>query len=125
MGILPNGVEAALGILVLIIVVTLGYFCDCRMRRPQANPNSYQRGSLSSADQDSSSIGHGLDEFTCHSFPKLLYAQAKLEKGDSTASYCSICLEDYDDSDMLSRGVKWWVWVGNKWVGSLKTQLSI
>ena len=40
MGILPNGVEAALGILVLIIVVTLGYFCDGRMRRPQANPNS-------------------------------------------------------------------------------------
>ncbi|KAL0008161.1 hypothetical protein SO802_009663 [Lithocarpus litseifolius] len=103
MGLLPNGVEAALGILALLIVVSLSYFCDGRMRRSQGDPNSYQRGgSISSADQDSaSSMGHGLNETNRHNFPKLLYAQAKLLKSDSTASCYSICLEDYDDSDTL------------------------
>ncbi|XP_023917065.2 putative RING-H2 finger protein ATL71 [Quercus suber] len=103
MGLLPNGVEAALGILVLPIVVSIGYFCDGRMRRSQEDPNSYQRGgSISSAYQDSaSSMEHGLNETNRHNFPKLVCAQAKLLKSDSTASRCSICLEDYDDSDTL------------------------
>nr|XP_023917065.1 putative RING-H2 finger protein ATL71 [Quercus suber]POF04842.1 putative ring-h2 finger protein atl71 [Quercus suber] len=103
MGLLPNGVEAALGILVLPIVVSIGYFCDGRMRRSQEDPNSYQRGgSISSAYQDSaSSMEHGLIETNRHNFPKLVCAQAKLLKSDSTASRCSICLEDYDDSDTL------------------------
>ena len=103
MGLLPNGVEAALGFLVLPIVVSIGYFCNGRMRRSQGDPNSYQRGgSISSDDQDSaSSMEHGLDETNRRSFPKLLYVQAKLLKSDSTASCCSICLEDYDDSDTL------------------------
>lgn len=50
MGLLPNGVEAALGFLVLPIVVSIGYFCNGRMRRSQGDPNSYQRGGSISSD---------------------------------------------------------------------------
>ncbi|KAK7850961.1 putative ring-h2 finger protein atl71 [Quercus suber] len=43
----------------------------------------------------------GLDEATLRNYPKLIYAQAKLHKGNSTSSCCSICLADYNDTDVL------------------------
>ena len=43
----------------------------------------------------------GLDEATLRNYPKLIYAQAKLHKGNSVSSCCSICLGDYKDTDVL------------------------
>lgn len=47
--------------------------------------------------------GGGLDEAALVNYPKFMYSQAKLVKGDDPviASGCSICLADYKDSDML------------------------
>ncbi|KAL5568664.1 hypothetical protein UlMin_025239 [Ulmus minor] len=43
----------------------------------------------------------GLDKGIIDAYPKLLYSEAKLRYGTSTASCCSICLGDYKDNDML------------------------
>ncbi|KAK4563991.1 hypothetical protein RGQ29_006190 [Quercus rubra] len=43
----------------------------------------------------------GIDEATLRQCPKLLYAEAKLHQGNSTISCCSICLADYNDTDVL------------------------
>ncbi|KAK4563992.1 hypothetical protein RGQ29_006191 [Quercus rubra] len=43
----------------------------------------------------------GIDEATLRQYPKLLYAEAKLHQGNSTISCCSICLADYNDTDVL------------------------
>ena len=43
----------------------------------------------------------GIDEATLRQYPKLLYAEAKLHQGNSTSSCCSICLADYNDTDVL------------------------
>lgn len=47
--------------------------------------------------------GGGIDEAALVNYPKFMYSQAKLIKGDDPviASGCSICLADYKDSDML------------------------
>ncbi|KAI4351216.1 hypothetical protein L6164_005594 [Bauhinia variegata] len=42
---------------------------------------------------------HGLDDNTLDSYPKFLYSE--LQKGSSVSSCCSICLEDYKDTDSL------------------------
>lgn len=55
----------------------------------------------SSVNQDSASVPQGLDEATILSYPKLLYSQAKNHEGACTTSGCSICLQDYKDTDML------------------------
>ncbi|KAL3523688.1 hypothetical protein ACH5RR_016522 [Cinchona calisaya] len=46
----------------------------------------------------------GLNEATLMNYPKLLYSQAKLVKGEDSSpisSGCSICLADYKETDML------------------------
>ncbi|KAL4614823.1 hypothetical protein ACB092_07G080300 [Castanea dentata] len=43
----------------------------------------------------------GIDEATLRQYPKLLYAEAKLHQGNSTSSCCSICLANYNDTDVL------------------------
>ncbi|KAB1206872.1 RING-H2 finger protein ATL70 [Morella rubra] len=48
-----------------------------------------------------STMEQGIDEATLRNYPKLIYAQAKLHQGNSTASSCSICLADYKDTDVL------------------------
>ena len=63
---------------------------------------SYQQSEGTTAPRHSINIIElGLDEATLRNYPKLLYAQAKLHNGNSTASCCSICLADYKDTDVL------------------------
>ena len=82
-------------------------------QRPSAHRN-HQHGFLSTTtlQQFQESVGTvpqhsintvelGLDEATLRNYPKLIYAQAKLHKGNSTSSCCSICLADYNDTDVL------------------------
>nr|POF24697.1 putative ring-h2 finger protein atl71 [Quercus suber] len=66
-------------------------------------PGPHQIRNLTTGDQQHSidSIELGLDEATLRNYPKLIYAQAKLQKGNSTASCCSICLADYKNTDVL------------------------
>ena len=98
------GVLLSLGVLMFNIITTLVSYCCTLMRMPSppANP-SHQRVNTATiiTDQGLSNMEQGLDEATVHSYPKLLYSQAKLQKGDSIASCCSICLGDYKDTEML------------------------
>uniref|UniRef100_A0A6M2EJX3 RING-type E3 ubiquitin transferase n=1 Tax=Populus davidiana TaxID=266767 RepID=A0A6M2EJX3_9ROSI len=86
----------------MAIVVLASYFCS---RKPIPVGHSLQEVSLSVNGQDSVIIEIGLNEATLNTYPKLLYSEAKekLEKGDDlvAASCCSICLQDYKDSDLL------------------------
>ncbi|TYG54091.1 hypothetical protein ES288_D09G161400v1 [Gossypium darwinii] len=94
------GIGVSVGILLLITTITLAsYFCT-RTQPPQGAPARRTRQEPN-IDPDSLVVDVGLDEETIKSYPKLLYSEAKLQKKDSTASCCSICLADYKSSDML------------------------
>ncbi|KAL4599408.1 hypothetical protein ACB092_11G125100 [Castanea dentata] len=98
------GVLLFLGVLVFTIITTLVSFCCTLMSMPAppANP-THRRFNTTTiiTDQGLSNMEQGLDEATVHSYPRLLYSQAKLQKGGSIASSCSICLGDYKDTEML------------------------
>ncbi|RQO94043.1 hypothetical protein POPTR_008G019000v4 [Populus trichocarpa] len=87
---------------VIAIAILASYFCS---RKPIPAGHSLHDVSLSINGQDSVIIEIGLNEATLNTYPKLLYSEAKekLEKGDDLAatSCCSICLQDYKDSDLL------------------------
>jgi|UniRef100_A0A2N9GZG8 hypothetical protein len=109
------GVLLSLFVLVFTVIITLvSYFCTL-MRMPAPPNPSHRRARASTTtittastttittatDRDLNNMERGLDEATVHSYPKLLYSQVKLQKGDSTPSCCSICLADYKDTEML------------------------
>ncbi|KAI5578235.1 hypothetical protein BDE02_08G015100 [Populus trichocarpa] len=87
---------------VIAIAILASYFCS---RKPIPAGHSLHDVSLSINGQDSVIIEIGLNEATLNTYPKLLYSEAKekLEKGDDlvATSCCSICLQDYKDSDLL------------------------
>ncbi|XP_044463148.1 RING-H2 finger protein ATL70 [Mangifera indica] len=94
------GIGVSVGILLLITTITLAsYFCT----RAQQQGGQQQPPPQQGQDHDPPNlvIDVGLDEATIKSYPKLLYSEAKLQKNDSTAMCCSICLADYKNSDML------------------------
>ncbi|XAR64793.1 hypothetical protein NMG60_11008631 [Bertholletia excelsa] len=91
------GIGVSVGILLLITTITLAsYFCT----RSQPPPTR-TTGEAGPPGQGQCVMEVGLDEATLLSYPKLLYSQAKLQKKDSTATCCSICLADYKGSDTL------------------------
>ncbi|KAK4593468.1 hypothetical protein RGQ29_017540 [Quercus rubra] len=88
----------SLGILAVIVVLTAAsYYCT----RLHSASDPTNHSSSNTTHEDSVTIDIGLDESTLRSYPKLLYSQAKVHKGDSIASSCSICLADYKESDTL------------------------
>lgn len=97
----------SLVIVVAIIAMAMAsYYCTRRRFSPSSE--TYDRNSLTAtASRTDGSSGSvvievlGLDEAALRRFPKLLYSQAKLNKGDSASSCCSICLADYRDTDLL------------------------
>ncbi|OWM82598.1 RING-H2 finger protein ATL70 [Punica granatum] len=102
------GIGISIGILLLITTITLAsYFCtrnDPAAQRSSATTTTRRR--VGAADQHPPPeapvvIDVGLDEGTIKSYPKLKYSKVKLEKADSTATCCSICLADYKGSDVL------------------------
>ncbi|GMI71111.1 Arabidopsis Toxicos en Levadura 70 [Hibiscus trionum] len=94
------GIGVSVGILLLITTITLAsYFCT--RTQPQQEAASRRARPEPIINSDSFVVDIGLDEDTIKSYPKLLYSEAKLQKKDSTASCCSICLADYKSSDML------------------------
>ncbi|KDP36092.1 hypothetical protein JCGZ_08736 [Jatropha curcas] len=98
------GIGVSIGILLLITTITLAsYFCT-RQQQQQPSSTASRRGN-NTEDQppelQNIVVEVGLDEATLKSYPKLLYSEAKIQKKDSTASCCSICLADYKSTDML------------------------
>ncbi|KAJ6317310.1 hypothetical protein OIU76_012948 [Salix suchowensis] len=90
---------------VIAIGILVSYFCS---RKPAAPAGQSHHGvSLSINGQNSVTVEIGLDEAILNTCPKLLYSEAKekLEKGAddlvASTSCCSICLQDYKDSDLL------------------------
>ncbi|KAJ8899996.1 hypothetical protein K2173_024107 [Erythroxylum novogranatense] len=86
-----------------IAIVLLAYYL-CFLK-PKSSAVGLSRdgedGGFSSDEADSVSVHVGLDDVTLNTYPKLLYSQAKLEKGDTIATCCSICLGEYKDHDLL------------------------
>lgn len=97
------GIGISVGILLLITTITLAsYFCTRVQTTPppgSAPQWMIARGEL--PDPNHIVLEMGLDEETLSSYPKLLYSEAKINKEDSTATCCSICLGDYKGRDML------------------------
>ena len=85
---------------IVFIMVTKILISFCKHSLP---PGPHQIRNLTTGDQQHSinATELDLDEAALHNYPKLIYAQAKLHKGNSTASCCSICLADYKDTDVL------------------------
>ncbi|OMO69190.1 Zinc finger, RING-type [Corchorus capsularis] len=100
------GIGVSVGILLLITTITLAsYFCTrSNTQQPHgggARSRARREAATTIHDSESFVVDVGLDEETIKSYPKLLYSEAKLQKKDSTASCCSICLADYKSSDTL------------------------
>ncbi|XP_021892479.1 RING-H2 finger protein ATL70-like [Carica papaya] len=98
------GIGVSVGILLLITTITLAsYYCT---RTHQESSHSSSSTTQQRVTTDTQMAGDfvidvGLDEDTIKSYPKVVYAEVKLQKADSTASCCSICLADYKSSDVL------------------------
>lgn len=93
---------SSFGILLLIIIIIFAsYICTHGIQDPSRLTPSNEGSSIT--DQGSVAINPGLDEATLASYPKLLYSQEKSQQkvNHSLDSCCSICLEDYIDSDVL------------------------
>ncbi|XP_038883587.1 RING-H2 finger protein ATL70-like [Benincasa hispida] len=93
------GIGVSLGLLILITTILLAsYYCT----RNSLSSTSANRSPPQTEEQlEAVIVEIGLDQETITSYPKLLYSEAKLQKNDSTASCCSICLADYKNSDVL------------------------
>lgn len=101
------------GILLFLIIITYCYYLYTRYRADGTNNRNhpfFRRNLINDTTADASSsindesvtIPQGLDEATLLAYPKLLYSEAKNRQGGITAaSGCSICLQDYKDTDML------------------------
>ena len=78
-------------IVFIMVMKILIFFCKHSMP-----PGPHQIRNLTNGDQQHSisATELGLDEATLRNYPKLIYTQAKLHKGNSTAFCCSICLAD-------------------------------
>ncbi|XP_073277077.1 RING-H2 finger protein ATL70-like [Primulina huaijiensis] len=96
-------IAISIGILFLIVTMTLASYCCTRNNptfylsrsqnpQPAAPPLENSRNRL---------VEVVLDESTLSSYPKMLFSEAKINHKDSTAACCSICLTDYENSDVL------------------------
>ncbi|KAL5568663.1 hypothetical protein UlMin_025238 [Ulmus minor] len=94
-----------LGIIILTVLVTLAccYLCKINFSPPdpilsQSSPSS----PIATNTTTTTNIKQTeLDKGIIGTYPEILYSEAKLQYGSSTASCCSICLGDYKDNDML------------------------
>ncbi|CAK9142759.1 unnamed protein product [Ilex paraguariensis] len=98
------GMGISLGLCMLIATIAYVSYVCIRLRRAMHHPSSSHRTSIDTTTDGgsfSTTIQKGLDETTLLAYPKLLYSDAKLYKGDCIASGCSICLVDYKDTEVL------------------------
>ncbi|PON70247.1 43kDa postsynaptic protein [Parasponia andersonii] len=124
-GTILKAIEISLGGLIILIALAIVYYFNSRFRtrafllNRENQPRTGGVGSSTTADQESASsataIEFGLNEATLQSFPKFVFAGAKLldDNGvaivvsgdgsgeDDSAACCSICLVDFAESDVL------------------------
>ncbi|KAI4364163.1 hypothetical protein MLD38_020292 [Melastoma candidum] len=103
------GIGISVGILLLITAMTLvTYYCT-RVMQP-AVPGARVGTALVAVRDVRGTMGRGehvvdigMDDATIQSlFPKLVYSEVSVDKGDpTTASCCTICLADYKATDTL------------------------
>ncbi|KAM7263766.1 hypothetical protein ACFE04_001449 [Oxalis oulophora] len=86
--------EVSLALTLLTIFILIGAYFFTLKGKPPAEANS------SDDDDDSSVTIEITEEKSLESYPKLVFSEAKIEKG-ATTTCCSICLEDYEEKDMV------------------------
>ncbi|GLT50045.1 hypothetical protein SLA2020_235570 [Shorea laevis] len=96
---LAFGISVGSVLLIFIIIVVSYYLRTCK--RQPLHTSDHQSTSSSDDQDDSVAIELGLDESNLLNCPKFLYSQAKLDRGDSMVSTCSICLAEYKEDDVL------------------------
>ncbi|KAI3957765.1 hypothetical protein MKX01_007596 [Papaver californicum] len=84
------------GVIMLIVTIVISSFYCNRVTDPpqQGHDDNNHPGDIEA----------GLDEATLESYPKFLYSEAKLQTKHSTTvdgSCCSICLADYNSTDVV------------------------
>ncbi|OVA07184.1 zinc finger protein [Macleaya cordata] len=97
----------SLGVVMLILTIVISsFYCTRIQNPPRRNPSDDD-------DDDNTNDHHqhqhpidievGLDAATLHSYPKLLYSEAKLQNKlhTTSSSCCSICLADYNSTDTI------------------------
>ncbi|KAF5729390.1 putative RING-H2 finger protein ATL71 [Tripterygium wilfordii] len=90
----------SVGVFALVVTSIIASYFFCNRKNIPTRPS--QRVSTATLDHDSATVVElGLYEATANSYPRLLYSQAKLDKGDAIAQSCSICLADYKERDMV------------------------
>lgn len=89
---------------VFIIILILTYVSNmCNLLCSADNPAlRHTIPANTSTDDDSTSMGLGLDDATLIACPKFLYSDiGKFLDGGSTVSGCSICLANYRSADVI------------------------
>ncbi|OIT20290.1 ring-h2 finger protein atl70 [Nicotiana attenuata] len=96
------GLGFFLGILILLVVIAYAsYLCIRTRSRNNSNVPNYNQSSSHGSSMTTITVDNGLNEEILRNYPKLLYSEAKVHKGEFDVSGCSICLADYKDSDLL------------------------
>lgn len=91
---LIDSIGIPLGILILLIVICIGSYFFC------SSPSTVLRRSQAAQLDSSGGLYNCCDTDFKARYPKVVYSEVK-KAGCSTSCSCSICLEDYDDTDML------------------------
>ncbi|PON70246.1 43kDa postsynaptic protein [Parasponia andersonii] len=98
------GIGVSVGVLILIIFITL-FSCICTLRTRLSNHPNRPAALVVVTTSSELQAEQGLDDAVLGTFPKISYGQAKLHMNKGSdghdRSTCSICLADYNDSDML------------------------
>ncbi|KAL3838146.1 hypothetical protein ACJIZ3_022737 [Penstemon smallii] len=94
------GISLSIGVLIIFaIIACVSLMC----KRANRDPTTINRVGTTTSDGSIIVIiqENGLDEDILSSYPQFTYSQLKLDKSESNASGCSICLADYKDTDLL------------------------
>lgn len=89
----------SVGLIMLIVtVVILSFYYTRPPSPPRQNPNTDDNNH----NNHPIDVEVGLDEATLHSYPKFLYSESKLQTKETTTTFsCSICLADYNSTDII------------------------
>ncbi|KAF2318160.1 hypothetical protein GH714_001737 [Hevea brasiliensis] len=101
LGIFPTIFKASIGSLSLLSVILLTVYLCTRRGPSPPDPSSHDGVSSSSDVQDPSFSVTINIEVPLNTYPKILFSDAKHEKGDSRIASSSICLVEYSDNDVL------------------------
>ncbi|PON70243.1 43kDa postsynaptic protein [Parasponia andersonii] len=89
----------SIGVIIIMVVISIGFY-QCTTQVLPTSQSVHQTNTATTATSKQPS--GGLDEAMLGACPKLPYSEIMLRYGSSSTSCgCSICLADYDETDML------------------------